>query len=94
MPPCKSVLLKKLQRTSTLAKMIKCSSNNIIVMLKDGWIINDRGEMEIDFFDGNPYPENITDISIDTNNEEENDDEDVYCSSDESDESDESDYDD
>lgn len=90
MPPCKGVLFKKIQRVVYLANMIKCSNENRIGRTEGGWILNECNEFEIDFFDGSPFPDLITNISIDNpkdndDDEDNEDDEDEYFdSSDES----------
>lgn len=73
MPPCKKVLCKKIQRANYLAKIIKSCNQNFIDSPEGGWTINECNEMEIDYFDGNPFPENITNISIDHSPDGEND---------------------
>lgn len=30
----------------------------------EGWLANENGEFEIDYFEGNPFPQNITEISL------------------------------
>lgn len=70
MPPCKKVLLHKMQRTQYLAQMIKHSTDGHIAQPESGWIIDENGTMEIDYFDGNPFPENITTTSFDENEDD------------------------
>lgn len=69
---------------------MKCCNENSIGKPKSGWIINECNEMEIDYFDEDPYPEHITEISGDDSTDEE-DNEDVHISS--SNESDDDDWD-
>lgn len=59
MPPCKSVLLNKIYRTNYLAKMVKFAQENTIDQAKDGWYINESNEMEIEYFSGDPFPDNM-----------------------------------
>lgn len=75
MPPCRKVLLNKIKRTSYLARTMRQSSENFIGKPDGGWYLNENNEMDIDYFAGNPYPENITNISFDENedNDEEKD---------------------
>lgn len=42
--------------------MIKFAHANTISTPEIGWLKNELGELEIDYFNGNPYPESITDI--------------------------------
>lgn len=86
MPPCKTVLINKINRTNYLARMIKCSSQNIIDAPENGWFMNESGELEIEYFTGSPYPETITDIACAEIGEEE---EETRVSSDDEGESDE-----
>lgn len=85
MPPCKIVLLNKVERTKYLSRSIKNAANNAIEQPEKGWIINENEFMEIDYFDGDPFPE----ITMDEKNYESEDDENAHISEDESDESDE-----
>lgn len=91
MPPCKKVLYKKIQRANYLAKVMKDSNQNTIENRPEsGWILNEFNELEIEYFEGSPYPEHITEISIDNLSDEEDESEDAYFSS--NDESDDFDY--
>lgn len=81
MPPCKKVLYKKIQRANYLAKVMKSCNQSIIDRSQSGWILNEHNELEIEYFEGNPYPENVTDISIDNSTDEEDEDENAYFSS-------------
>lgn len=65
MPPCKKVLLKKIERTSYIAQIIKSSSRNIIETPKSGWFVNENGELEVEYFSGSPYPETIAEMTCD-----------------------------
>lgn len=56
--------MKKIQRAVYLANVIKCSNQNRIDRPENGWILNDRNELEIIFFDGNPFPDAVSNISI------------------------------
>lgn len=63
LPPCQSVLRMKIERTNYLAGIIKSSSENYIGAPKNGWFINENGELEMEYFSGNPYPEIVTNMS-------------------------------
>lgn len=68
--------------------MIKNACNhNIDIDLKDGWYIDDNEKLAIQYFLGNPYPEDINEIiSMDSSDDEDNDDEnDCVSESDDSD---------
>lgn len=67
MPPCKTVFLKKIARTNYLTQLIKCSSKNHISAPKNGWVMNERNELELDYFVGDCYPTNIMDVANDQN---------------------------
>lgn len=85
MPPCKSVLLNKIKRTNFLANMVKSSSKTTMDLnaLECGWIMNADNELEIEYFNGNPYPETITDMaSGDVSDNEEEEEAETYLSSD------------
>lgn len=81
MPPCKKVLLNKIARTEYLSEIIKNASNNIIEQPKTGWII-ENGDMQIEYFNGNPFPETITTISLNDQNNDSDNAEDFFSSSD------------
>lgn len=86
MPPYKKVLCKKIQRSEFLANMIKHSNQNTIDIPENGWILNQQNEMEIEFFEGNPFPDDITNLSFENSNyendnEEDDENEDAYFSS-------------
>lgn len=85
MPPCRDVLLNKMKRTNYLAEIIKHSTENIIKTPKEGWIMNENNEMEIEYFACSPYPEDIANIMIadDTDEEDSN----IHVSSSDDDES-------
>lgn len=55
--------------------MIKCSNQNRVDRPNGGWILNECNELEIDFFEGNPFPDTITNISIDNPKDDDNDEE-------------------
>lgn len=42
--------------------MIKHATNNFISSPFEGWSTDENGRMTIDYFDGDPFPKNITDI--------------------------------
>lgn len=94
MPPCKKVLLKKIERTEYLSDMIKNASNNDIGQPQAGWLVNENG-FEIDYFDGNPFPENIMEIPLEQqkndNGNNSDDEEWNYSSNDECDDTEETD---
>lgn len=71
LPPSKSVLINKIERSNYLARMIKYSHANTISTPEIGWLKNELGELEIDYFTGNPYPESITDIVPEDNSDTE-----------------------
>lgn len=48
---------------------MKLSSENTIIRSTDGWLINENNEMEIEYFSGNPYPDNIANMPIDENDD-------------------------
>lgn len=93
MPPPKTVLEKKIARTSYLTQIMKRCSENIIGTPKNGWLINENNEFEIDYFDGSCYPTSITDIASAHDSEEEDESEQLYLSSEDEDE-DHDDFDD
>lgn len=68
--------------------MIADSTKNFIQPATDGWQLNDNDELEIQYFHGNPYPDDIADISDDQSENTEDNDNANISSSDE----DESDY--
>lgn len=78
MPPCRNVLKNKIERTQYLSQMIKNASLNHIGDPTKGWIIDENGDMEINYFTGNPFPDSIAKITI---NESEPEDEEDYISS-------------
>lgn len=88
MPPCKRVILNKAHRTRYFAHVIKNASDNFIEKPSDGWTINEKNEMEIEYFSGDSYPDSIANIECDEQCDEDN--EALYSSSDD-DESDISD---
>lgn len=62
LPPCKNVLMRKIARTHTLAKMIKHAHNQFIGSdLNDGWNIVDN-KLTIDYYSGEPYPVDVSEI--------------------------------
>ena len=81
MPPCKKVLLKKIERTEYLSRMIKSASNKNIAEPQKGWLVNENGEFEIDYFEGDPFPQTITEISSEVQIDD-TDDEECQVSSD------------
>lgn len=80
MPPCRSVLLKKIERTEYLSHMIKYACNKDIAEPRSGWIVGNSGEFQIEYFTGNPFPEIVTKISFE-DEQDDTDDEEVACSS-------------
>lgn len=86
LPPCKLVLCKKIERATYLARMIKSSNKNIFDEPRDGWKLNESGELEIDYYTGSPYPETITDLAC---SEDSQDEEEFELSSSDEDDSDE-----
>lgn len=86
------VLLNKIERTQYLSYMIKNASKNYIEQPAKGWIKDENQFMEINYFDGSPFPESISRNTVGRESDSE-DDEDGYISSsdDESIEGDESD---
>lgn len=95
MPPCKKVLLNKIKRTCYLSQIMQRSNQGAIERPDDGWILTENNELEIDYFVGNPFPDNITNTSIDENIDENEDDAvcEISSSEDESEVSDDSDVD-
>lgn len=91
MPPCQRVLLNKIRRSNHLSHMVKSSSKNFIGLqdcTSGAWIINENNQMEIDYFSGAAYPDNIENIVI-GNEDNENEDE-SNCSSSSDDDTDDS----
>lgn len=82
MPPCKSVLLKKIERTQYLSQMIKKSTDNYIVLAEKGWLVDENQEMEIEYFSGNPFPDTIANIRLDDSGDDSEKEEDICLSSD------------
>lgn len=60
MPPCRKVLLNKINRTDHLAQIIKNANNDTISESTDGWYINENGIMEIEYFNGDQFPDDVT----------------------------------
>lgn len=60
---------------------MKGCNQNVIDKPESGWILNEHNELEIEYFEGNPYPEHVTDISIDNSTDEEDENETAYFSS-------------
>lgn len=87
MPPCWNVLLNKVERTKYLSKIIKSATENSIEEPEKGWTVNENQFMEINYFDGDPFPDHIAD-EISSESEDDDDDENYY-SENESDVSDE-----
>lgn len=78
MPPCRAVLLNKIKRTNDLSRMIKLAHNKNISTPKNGYIINSKNEMEIDYFSGDSYPTSITNIAADISEQDTEDDADLH----------------
>lgn len=70
LPPCQSVLEKKIVRANTLAYMIKQATNNTINLPTEGWHTDEYGKIRIDYFDGDPFPENITDLALQSDDDD------------------------
>lgn len=66
--------------------MIKNSTKNIIEKPKDGWLVNENDEMEIDYFADNAYPNVVDEIQIRDEEDDTEDDENGYISSSDEDE--------
>lgn len=81
MPPCKNVLLKKIERTDFLSKMIKNATSNNIGQPTTGWMYDENGDMQLEYFSGNPFPENISQIPIDRSQNDDDDEDGSVCSS-------------
>lgn len=82
MPPCRNVLQNKIERTQYLSKMIKNASRNHIGDPTKGWVLDENGDMEINYFTGNPFPDNIAKIPLDENKYEPEDENGYISSSD------------
>lgn len=93
MPPCESVLLNKIKRTTKITRMILSSKENFIDLpsVNDGYCLDENNLFSIEYFSGSPYPENIAElIRENNNNNNESDDENSdVCSSDDDQEDDE-----
>lgn len=63
LPPCQSVLRKKVVRANYLAYMMKQATRNIINAPSEGWSSDQNGRMSIDYFDGDAFPKNVTEIA-------------------------------
>lgn len=72
MPPCHKVLLNKIKRTDYLASVAKGAMDRFFDQPDEGWVIND-GEMELIYFSGNPFPEDLTKVPLDQENDSEDD---------------------
>lgn len=70
LPPCQSVLKKKIVRANYLAYMMKRATINTINSPSEGWCNDEYGKMSIDYFDGDPFPKNITDITPQTDDDD------------------------
>lgn len=79
MPPCNKVLMKKIERSQYLARMMKNCVNGTIDKPGIGWISSDTGDIEIDYFSGDPFPEDVATLPIDIQGDSE--DEGGYLSS-------------
>lgn len=49
MPPCKNILLNKVERTKYLSKIIKSTTGNSIERPEKGWTVNENQFMEINY---------------------------------------------
>lgn len=84
MPPCQNVLLRKIDRTKILTKIIKNACDQTLnIQLTNEWYVDENGKLAIEYFTGNPYPGDITEFTI--NNEDEDEDVDDYVSDSDSD---------
>lgn len=74
MPPCQRVLMNKIKRTQSLTRMIKSSSNNLIQPPEavDGYCLSENNMFAIEYFDGYPYPQSISDMMDENFDDEEN----------------------
>lgn len=70
LPPCQSVLKKKIVRANYLAYMMKKAIHNTINPPSEGWYTDEYGKMSIDYFDGDPFPKNITDIALQSDDDD------------------------
>lgn len=70
LPPCQSVLEKKIIRANYIAYMIKQAIYNTIDPPSEGWSTDEYGKMSIDYFEGDPFPKNIKDITLQSDDEE------------------------
>lgn len=85
MPPCQNVLSRKIFRTKILTSIIKNAKEPAIdINLSEGWYVDENGKLAIDYFSGNPYPENITEITS-VDGIDDDDSEDDYASESDSD---------
>lgn len=71
--------------------MIKSASNNNIAEPQKGWLVNEFGEFEIMYFEGDPFPQNITEISSEIPTDETDDEETWHSSDDEFDDGEDTD---
>lgn len=66
--------------------MVKNACHQTInVDLTDGWNVNDDSKLVIDYFSGDPYPANISEITSNINSNDNDEGEDDYIESDDSD---------
>lgn len=64
--------------------MIKNASNNNIEQPEKGWMKDENQFMEINYFDGSPFPENIArSTELRENNDSEDDEDNISSSDDE-----------
>lgn len=83
MPPCKKVLMNKIERSQYLARMMKNSVNGTIDKPGIGWILSETGDIEIDYFSGDPFPEDVATLPIDLQEDSEDEEGGHLSSSDE-----------
>lgn len=88
LPPCKSVLKKKIIRANYLAYMMKRATYSLIDSPSEGWSTDENGRMTIDYFDGDPFPNNITDIVLETDDDDVENEDDSTSSDDETEDDD------
>jgi hypothetical protein len=67
MPPCQRVVVNKIKRTNYLTRLIKNADRNFIEDIDPsdhGWI-KLQNKIEIQFYDGNQFPENLASRAVD-----------------------------
>lgn len=67
MPPCKDVLLNKIERSNRIVRMMKCGKNIIDRPEPiDGWYLDEKGEFALSYYSGLAFPEDITNLTNET----------------------------